>query len=187
MDCDRGFSEGAGTLQAVDSDWITLTVVQPSARRREWELRQGDESRARLRIPPVRSGARAEAAGQPLRIERHGHLKADYVVRDETTNDVVASLRRDGRRRLLELGGRESEWRRLGRKEGFGFVSPDGTPFLRAKLRSGLDRTSVEVQIGAGVADREALIAALLSCYLLIRKNDEEAASVAATVAVVAS
>jgi hypothetical protein len=57
----------------------------------------------------------------------------------------------------------------------------------RAKLRSGLARMSGEVEIDARVVGRAALVAAVLACYLLIRKNDEEAASVAATVAVVAS
>jgi hypothetical protein len=147
---------------------------------------QDEDLRARLRIPPVRSGARAEAAGRPLRIERHGRLRAEYVVRDETTGDEVAHLRHEGRRLVLELDGRVADWKRLGRKEGFGFVDQDGRPFLRIKIRSGLAHTTGEVQVDAGVSEREALIAALLASYLLIRKNDEEAASsvVVTTVAV---
>jgi hypothetical protein len=61
-----------------------------------------------------------------------------YVVRDETTGEQVAHLRHEGRRLVLELDGRLAEWKRLRRKEGFGFVDPDGRPFLRAKIRGGL-------------------------------------------------
>lgn len=176
-------------MHVAKGDSITLSLVQLSARRREWHLKQGEEVRVRLRVPPVRSGARAEAAGRPLRIERHGRVRSEYVVRDETTGEEVAHLRHQGRRLVLELNGRVGEWKRLGRKEGFGFVGQDGKPFLRAKTRSsGFARTAGEVQIGAGVTEREALIAALLASYILIRKNDDEAAaSVAVTTVVVAS
>jgi hypothetical protein len=121
-----------------------------------------------------------------MRIERRGRLRAEYVVRDEAAGEDVARLYRDGRRRLLELGDGVVEWKRLGREEGFGLIGEDGQPILRAKRRSGLTHTSGEVQIDARVAGRSALVAALLACYLLIRKSGEEAAAVAATVAVVA-
>ena len=132
--------------------------------------------------------ARGRSVGsRSLRIQRRGRLRGDYVVRDETIGEDVARLHRDGRWRLLELDGRAMEWKRLGSKEGFGFIDADGEPLLRAKLRSGLARTSCEVRIDARLAEREALVAALIACYLRIRKNDEEAASVAARIAVVAS
>jgi hypothetical protein len=83
-----------------------FALVQPLARRREWLLLNGDDVRAVLRIPAFRPGALAQADGRPLRIERRGHLRADYVVHDESTGEEVARLRREGRRRLLELGGR---------------------------------------------------------------------------------
>ena len=78
-----------------------------------------------------------------------------------------------------------TSWKRLGRKEGFGFVGPDGEPVLSAKVRSGIVRSSGEIEI-FGLGRREAVVAALLASYLLIRRN-EQAASAATAGVVVAS
>jgi hypothetical protein len=88
----------------------TFTLVQPLARRREWELRRSGDVRAVLRIPTFRTGARAEAAGRSLSIERRGRLRAEHVVRDERTGEEVASLRRG----VLESGGKTLEWKGAG-------------------------------------------------------------------------
>jgi len=74
----------------------------------------------------------------------------------------------------------------MSRTNGFAFVAEDGKPLVRAKRISGLTRTSGELEIDARVAGRISLVAALLACYLLIRKSGEEAAAVITTVAVVA-
>jgi hypothetical protein len=171
----------------VESSSITLALVQPSARRREWQLDNGGEVLARLWIPPLRPGARAEVAGELLRMRRSGGLHGDYVVRDESTGEEVARLRREGRRRLLDQGGPVAEWKRIGRKDGYGFVRPDGTPFVRARLRSGLVRHSGEVEIAASANEREALVASVLASYLLIRKREAGSAAAGATAVVVAS
>ena len=96
------------------------------------------------------------------------------------TGDEVARLRRDGRRRILELGGRVTEWKRLGHRQGFGFVDQDGEPFLRAKVRSGLVRSSGEVMTDARLPDADATVAALLASFLLLRRNEEAAGGTAA-------
>jgi hypothetical protein len=140
----------------------------------------------RLRIPSRRSRASAEAAGRALRIESRGHLRTDYVVHDETTGEDVAHLRRAGRQLLLELDGRVVSWKRLGRKEGYGFVTPEGKSLVRATSRSGLARISGELQIDSDLNEQAALIAALLASYLLIRRHQDAAASVAVTTALAA-
>jgi len=56
----------------------TFTLVQPRARRREWELRRGDE------------------------IEQHGWWRPEHVVRHGRTDEEVARLRSNE----LQLGGR---------------------------------------------------------------------------------
>jgi hypothetical protein len=166
-----------------DREARILTLAQPSSRRRQWELREGKSVLAVLRVPALRSGASAEAQNRSLGIERRGRLRADYVVRDETTGEEVAHLRREGRRRLLELRGWMAEWRHLGRKEGFGFVGPDGEPVVVAQVRSGAVRSTGTVRIAAGLDEQEATVAALLASYLLIRRN-EQAASASAGAAV---
>jgi hypothetical protein len=150
----------------------TVTLVQPLARRREWELRRGGEVRGLLRIPTFRSGAHAEAAGRPLTIERHGRLRAEYIVRDELTGEEAARLHRN----VLELDGKTLEWK------GSRFVDESGEPLLTAKVKSGLVRSSGEVTVDATVPEPEALVMALLAAYLLIRRN--EAAAAGATAAV---
>jgi hypothetical protein len=95
-------------------------------------------------------------------------------------------LEADGRRRVLRLDGVTAEWKRLDHKQGFGFVGSDGQPLLSARVRTGLLRSNGEVRIH-GVDDRRAIVAALLACYLLIRRNEQDAAGSAGTTAVVAS
>src|SRR5262249_56451567 len=94
--------------------------------------------------------------------------------------------RRQGRRMLLEVDGRVAEWKRLGGRHGYGFLDLDGHPLLRAKLRGGVTPTSGEVEVSAGLAEGEGLIAALLACFLLIRKHEQTASgSLAAVVAAI--
>jgi hypothetical protein len=61
-------------MQATDG--AAWTLVQPTGRRREWELRDGDGPLARLRIPTFRSGAEAEIGNRRLRIQRRNDQAA---------------------------------------------------------------------------------------------------------------
>jgi hypothetical protein len=160
----------------------TWSLVQPSARRREWQLRRGDEQPAVLRIPVFRAGAEGGTADGGLRIERRGRLHHDYSVLDRSGREL-ARLESDGR---LSLDGVTAEWTRLGRGQGFGFVGAEGQTLLSARVRTGLLRSAGEVQ-AIGLDERQAIVAALLACYLLIRRNEQAASSAAASSAVVAS
>ena len=157
---------------------MKLELVQPSLRR-EWQLRRGDDVMATLQIPLLRRGASADLAGRTLEIARVGGLRAEYVVRDGMTQEQLARLRPDGRRRLLETSDRTAEWKRLGRKEGYGFVGPDGEPFLRAKVSNGVFHTNGEVEVADDVPDEEAFLLALLASYLVIRKAEDDASTAA--------
>ncbi len=88
---------------------------------------------------------------------------------------------------MLELDGLIGEWRNLGRQHGFGFVGEDGDPFVTAKVRSGLLRSSGEVKINASLDELAAIVAALLACYLLICRNEEAASGAAASTTAVCS
>jgi hypothetical protein len=154
-------------------------LVQPSLRR-TWELRRGNEVQATLELPVLRSGGRAEAEGRALRIEKHGQLRPEFVVRDEVTAEELVHLRREGRQSRVELGGEVAEWKRLGHRDGFGLVARDRQTLLRAKVRTSLLRSSGEVEVSDRLAERDGLWAALLASYLLIRKNEEDAAAASA-------
>jgi hypothetical protein len=161
---------------------VRLAVVQPSLRR-EWELRRDGEVAATLRRHLFRRGATAELAGRPLMIKREGGLRSEYAVLDATTGEQLARFRPERTHHVLELRDRTVQWRRLGRREGHGFVGAGGEPLLRAKVSSGIARTNGEVEVADELPEEEALVAALLAAYLLIRRA-EEASSAGATAAV---
>ena len=154
-------------------------LVQPSARRRLWELRSGDEAVASLEIPVFRSTALAETPDRRLRIERQGGLRAGYAVIDARDGSEVARLRAERGRRVLELDGLTAEWKNLRRGRGFAFVDPEDMPLLTAKVRTGLVRSSGELELDPRLSEHQATVAALLACYLLIRRNEQAASGAA--------
>ena len=165
-------------LEAVEQTW---SLVQPTARRREWQLSKGDAQKALLRIPIFRAGAEGQTPDGELRIERRGRLHRGYAVFDSAGREVA---RLEGR--VFRLDGMTAEWKRLGRGQGFGFVGADGQRLLSARVRTGLLRSSGEVTT-SGLTESQAIVAALLACYILIRRNEEAASGAAASSAVVAS
>jgi hypothetical protein len=159
-----------------DKTSVGLALLQPT-RRREWELRRGDELVAELSLPALRSGGSARAGDRELAIGTHGLFKREHVVTDAASGEEVARVRGHA----VELRGIESaEWKSLGRGAGHGLVGPDGEPWLRAKVSSGAFRTTGEVEVAAG---HDPALPALIAAYLLIRKADEAAAAASATVA----
>jgi hypothetical protein len=165
---------------------VKLALVQPTLRR-EWQLRRDEVVIATLRIPLFRSGARAEAAGRRLAIDKRGQVRPEYLIRDEATQEELSRLRPDRGRRVLELGDRPAEWKRLGRKEGYGFIGPDGERFVRAKVSSGLFHTNGEVELADDLPEQDALVLAVLASYLVLRKAEDDASAVAASTTAVTS
>ena len=129
--------------------------------------------------PPAPPWSLCRGGGAETEIARVGGLRAEYAVLDEGTQEQLARLRPDGRRRLLETSDRTAEWKRLSRKEGYGFVGPDGEPFVRAKVSSGLVHTNGEVEVANDVPEQEASLLALLASYLVIRKAEDDASTAA--------
>jgi hypothetical protein len=159
-----------------DETSVKLLLLQPT-RRREWELRQGDELVAELSLPAMRSRGRGSAGGRELEIRTHGILRREHVVVDATTGEELARVHGH----TVELRGLESvDWKALGRGQGYGLVGPDREPWLRAKVSSGITRTSGQVEVAAG---HDPALPSLIAAYLLIRKTDEAAAAASATVA----
>jgi hypothetical protein len=161
---------------------MKLELVQPTLRR-EWELRRGGQVAARMRLPLIRRGASVELGMRELEISRVRGLRSEHAVRDTATGEELMH-QRGGK---VELGGRSAEWKRLGRKEGHGFVGPDGELFVRVKIASGLLHTNGEAEAGDVVAEQDALVLALLGSYLLIRKAEDEASAAGAATTAAAS
>jgi hypothetical protein len=159
-----------------DETSVKLLLLQPS-RRREWELRNGDELVAELSLPAMRIGGSGRAGDRALAISTHGLFKREHIVADAATGEVLARVRGHA----VELRGLESaEWKSLGRRSGHGLVGPEGEPWLRAKVSSGAFRTTGQVEIAAG---HDPALPALIAAYLLIRRAEEAAAAASATVA----
>jgi hypothetical protein len=103
------------------------------------------------------------------------------------TGEQLARFRPEGRHRILELGDQPAEWKHLGMGKGYGFVGPDGKPLLRAKVVSGIARTNGEVEVADDVPEQDALVAAVLASFLLIRKAEDTASAAASSSAVTSS
>ena len=159
-----------------DETSVKLLLVQPT-RRREWELRQGDELIAELSLPALRSGGSARAGERELAIATHGLFKREHVLTDAATGEELARIHGH----TVELRGIErADWKSLGRGQGYGLVGPDGEPWLRATVKSGTFRTTGQVEIAAG---HDPALPSLIAAYLLIREADEAAAAASATLA----
>jgi hypothetical protein len=159
-----------------DETSVKLLLLQPS-RRREWELRQGDELVAALSLPALKSGGRGTARDRAVELRTRGLLRREHFVVDAATAEELARVRGH----TVELRGIETaEWKSLGRGQGSGLVGPDGEPWLRARVSTGAFRTTGQVEVAAG---HDPALPALIAAYLLIRKADETAAAASATVA----
>ena len=159
-----------------DETSVKLLLLQPT-RRREWEIRQGDELVAELNLPAMRSRGRGSAGGRELELRTHGILRREHVVVDAATGEELASVRGH----TVELRGIErADWKSLGRGRGYGLVGPDGEPWLRATVKSSTFRTTGQVEVAAG---HDPALPSVIAAYLLIRKADEAAAAASATVA----
>lgn len=152
----------------------TVALVQPT-RRREWELRRGDEILAELQLPSLKREGRARVGGRELVVRTTGIFRREHALVDAVTGEELARVRG----RSVEIRGLEkATWKSLGRGRGYGFRGPDGEPWLRAKASSGILRTTGQIEVGAG---HEPAVPALLAAYLLIRQADDAAAAASAT------
>lgn len=159
-----------------DGTSVDLALLQPT-RRREWELRHGDELVAVLSQPALRSAGSARVGDRELTIRTHGLFKREHAVTDAASGEEVARVRGH----TVDVRGIESaEWKSLGRGAGYGFVGLDGEPWLRAKVSSGAFRTTGQIEVAAG---HDPALPALIAAYLLIRKAEEAAAAASASVA----
>ena len=165
---------------------MKLHLVQPKLRR-AWELRRGDEVVASLRIPLLRRGAEIEIGDQKLAIEPSGLVRTSVAVRDTATGDERMRVVRENLHRVVELGGQRTEWRSLGWGSTYGFVDAAGEPLVRAKVSQGLTRTNGEIEVADSLPADEALLAAALTAYLLIRRAEDTASAGASTVAATGS
>jgi hypothetical protein len=156
---------------------FSYELIQPSARRRRWELQQSGKVQAVLEVPAFRPGARATFGDRRWSIQRRGAIRAQHVVLDASSREQLACVRPGRRRRRLEAGELVAEWRRLPGAAGFGFVTAGGERLVSARLRAGLMRSRGKIVVSERVREHDAVVLALLAAYLLIRRGEEQTAS----------
>ena len=97
----------------MDDETSTKLVLSQPTRRREWELRHGEETVAELTLPSVKRGGTARAEERELEIRVRGVIRREDILVDAATGEELARVR--GHK--VEFRGAESaEWKSLGRK-----------------------------------------------------------------------
>lgn len=166
-----------------------LLWIQPSARRRAFELRAGGEVVATLNFQR-RTLADAEAEGQHWTFKREGFWHPHVTVRAAGSDQDLAVFNPRwlgggtvelSQGRTIQLGAAnlwQSEW-----------VWQDQLPLIRFKGPHGLIKASgaVEIQPDAAQLDELPLLVLLGWYLILLFSDDAAAASSAATVAAVTS
>jgi hypothetical protein len=167
-----------------------LLWIQPAARKREHELRAGDDVVATLRFQR-RTLADAESGGEHWTFKRQGFWNPRVTVRVAGSEADIATFQprwtgggtlelADGKTlKLSSANFWQSEWVWL----------DNDTPVVRFKGRHGLVKAKGAVDIEAGAAGRPDLaLLLLLGWYLILLHADDAAvASTASTVAVISS
>jgi hypothetical protein len=173
---------GIGTFRAGE----TLELVQPSARRREYELRRAGRAVGWLRFPPGRrSVALAEGAGtgafvltaRPGRVEVRRGPDAAVIATVELARGGSAVIR------MLdapELGWQRSGWRHWA-------VADANATLLRFTTAHGVVRASARIAVQRELPEPAGVVLGLLGGFLALRKLQAEVDGAAAIGGIVAA
>jgi hypothetical protein len=155
-----------------------LRWVHPHLRRREYELRAGDEVLARISYKgALSSQVRTESATGLWTLGRTGLRKAITILAlDEHTEPATVKLGMNGQATLLFPDGLEYRWQCSSFwHDAWLWLNDEGTPLLHLKRG-----THVQLEQAARDLPELALLATL--AWYLHKQQEEEAASVAAIV-----
>jgi hypothetical protein len=155
-----------------------LRWVHPHLRRREYELRAGDEVLSRISYKgALSSQVRAETAAGFWTFERKGLRQAIIILAlDEHTEPASVKRGMNGQATLLFPDGREYRWQCSSFwHDTWLWLNDEGTPLLYLKRG-----THVQLEPAARDLPELALLATL--AWYLHKQQEEEAASVAAIV-----
>src|SRR5215467_11982384 len=155
-----------------------LRWVHPHLRRREYELRAGDELLARLSSKGAfSSGIRAESVAGLWTFERTGLRQAITILALDTHTELASAKRgMNGQATLLFPDGREYRWQCSSFwHDVWLWLNDEGTPLLH--LKRGAD---VQLESAARDLPELALLATL--GWYLHKQQEEEAAAVTSIV-----
>jgi hypothetical protein len=158
-----------------------LRWVHPQLRRREYELRAGDEVLARLSYTgALSSQVRAETSAGLWMFERKGQHQAITILALGAHTEL-ANVKRgmNGQATLLFPDGREYRWQCSSFwHDAWLWLNEEGTPLLHLKR-------GVDVQIEPAARDLPELALLATLGWYLYKQQEEVAASVAAIVPII--
>jgi hypothetical protein len=163
-----------------------LRLAQPTVRRREYELRRGDQVLGGLRFPPGRrSVALAEGTrtGSFVLTARPGWVEA----RSRPDASVIATveLGRRGSALLRMVDGPALSWRSTGWRN---WVIADGdVSLLRFTTAHGLLRSSAQITVQQELPEQAGVFLGLVGGFLAFRKLQAEIDASAAVGGIVAA
>lgn len=168
-------------------DGTELALTQPSARRRDYELRRGDQVIGRLRFPPGgRSAALADGAaiGSFTLTGSRGRV----VARRAPRQAAIATVEREhAGAAVIRLAGRPPlAWRRAGRRQRWAIAAGD-VALLEFSAAHGLLRASVWITTHQELPEPTAVLLCLVGGFLALGGLQAEADAGAAVGGIVAS
>ena len=174
---------GAGTVRQGE----VLTLVQRSGRRRDYELRRGDQDLGRLWFAPGRrSLAQAETAQTGPLVLAAG--RGGVQVRRRDSGATVATVER-GRRGTMVIRttqGPHRDWRRSGRWHRW-TIGAGEADLLRVTATQGFLRSSVRITTQEDLPDQAAVLLCLIGGFLALRELEAEVDASAAIGGIVAA
>lgn len=164
----------------------TLELVQPSARRREYELRRGGQVIGWLRFPPGRrSVALAEGAGigafvltaRPGRVELRRGPDAAVM--------ATVELARGGSALIRMVDAPQLRWHRLGWRHWA--IADANATLLGFTTAHGVVRASARIAVQRELPEQAGVVLGLLGGFLAFRKLQAEVDGAAAIGGIVAA
>ena len=164
-----------------------LTLVQRSVRRRDYELRRGDQDLGRLRFTPGRRSVAEAATGQTGPLVLAGG-RGGVEVRRRDGGTTVATVER-GRRGTMVIRtsqGPALGWRRSGRWHRW-TIGAGEADLLRFTAAQGFLRSSVRITAQEDLPDQAAVLLCLVGGFLALRELQAEVDASAAIGGMVAA
>jgi len=167
---------------------MVLELTQLSARRRDYELRRGEQVTGSLRFPPGRrSGAlaEAEATGSFTIVGSRGRVEARGGPDGAATLATVE--RGGGGAAVIHLAdGPALRWRRAGRRNRWA-IDDGGASLLQFSAAHGLLRSSVRITLHRELSEPVAVLLCLVGGFLSLRSLQADIDGAAAVGGIVAT
>lgn len=165
-----------------------ITLTQRSVRRREYELRRGDQGIGWLRFPPGRRSV-AQAQGNETGSLTLVASSGGVDVRggpDAAAMIATVEAERRGTAVIRMVRGPAFGWRRTGRRHRWAVGAGEAT-LLRFVAAQGLLKSSVRITAQPGIPDRTVVLLCLIGGFLALRELQAEADGSAAVAGIVAT